>query len=84
MSFTKTGDRKDRSAFSLAGRLTLWYAGAAFLLILTVTGYLYWNLKTNLEREDDEFLADYISILRNLFEEHPDDISALMQEVEWE
>ncbi len=76
--------RSLRPPRSLAARLTLWYTGSAFALILVVTGFLYWALSRNLLREDDDFIADQISILRTILREHPEDLAALRQEVEWE
>jgi two-component system heavy metal sensor histidine kinase CusS len=73
----------DRPPWSLAARLTAWYAGSAFLLILSATGFLYWVLVTNLEREDDEFLADKVQVLRILLRDHPEDVKELQREVEW-
>jgi two-component system heavy metal sensor histidine kinase CusS len=73
----------DRSRGSLALRLTLWYAGSAFLLILLATGFLYQVLGANLDREDDQFLADKIQFLSALLRDHSDDARALRQEVEW-
>ena len=71
-------------AWSIAARLTLWYALAAFLLVAFATGSLYWVLVRNVDREDDQFLVDTIQILRGLMHERPDDMAALRQEVEWE
>src|SRR5207247_2217078 len=68
---------------SLALRLTAWYAGSAFLLILLATGFLYHVLVANLDREDDQFLADKVQFLSALLSAHSDDQRALRQEVEW-
>lgn len=73
-----------RPARSLAARLTLWYTVAAFSVVLASTAYLYWALGRNLDREDDEFLADQIHILRGLLRDRPLDDSGIKQEVEWE
>src|SRR5947209_15192965 len=70
--------------WSLAARLTAWYAGSAFLLILAATGFLYWALVTNLDREDDQYLADKVHILRTFLREKPHDATPLRQEAEWE
>src|SRR5215471_6218697 len=75
--------RDGPTTWSLAARLTAWYAGSAFLLILGATGFLYWALVTNLDREDDQFLADKVQILRVLLRDRPGDAAALKQEVEW-
>lgn len=72
------------ASWSLAARLTAWYAGSAFLLILAATGFLYWALVSNLDREDDQFLADKVHILRLFIREKPHDITPLVQEAEWE
>jgi two-component system heavy metal sensor histidine kinase CusS len=54
------------------------------MLIFAATGFLYWSLATNLDREDDEFLADQALILRGLLRERPDDTAGIRQEVEFE
>jgi two-component system, OmpR family, heavy metal sensor histidine kinase CusS len=69
---------------SIATRLTLWYTGSAFILVLSATGFLYWTLARNLEREDAEFLADQVHIMGVLLREHPGDLKVLQQEVEVE
>jgi len=69
---------------SLVGRLTLWYACSAFVLVACAAALLYWALVANLDRKDDEFLADTIQIVRALLRERPFDVAALRQEVEWE
>ncbi len=70
--------------WSLAARLTACYAATSFLLVLLSSGFLYRVLVNNLDREDDEFLADKVRILQALLWEKPDDAQALRQEVEWE
>jgi two-component system heavy metal sensor histidine kinase CusS len=72
------------AAWSLAARLTAWYAGSAFVLILAATGFLYWVLVTNLEREDDQFLLDKVRFLRELLAEKGEKDPAFVQEAEWE
>ncbi len=67
--------------WSIALRLTVWYAAAAFALVLVATGYLYWALARNLDREDDQFLADKVAEVRRVLEERPGDRAALEQEV---
>ncbi|MFN8006816.1 MAG: heavy metal sensor histidine kinase [Terriglobia bacterium] len=70
--------------WSLAARLTLWYAASAFALVLLATGFLYWGLVTNLDREDDQILVDTIQALRTLLRDRPGDAAALKQEAELE
>ena len=71
-------------SWSLAVRLTIWYSVSAFVLILGATGFLYWALATNLDREDDQFLVDKIAVLRTILREKPNDLAALKSEVERE
>lgn len=70
--------------FSLATRLTVWYAVSAFTVVLTATGFLYWVLTSSLDRQTDEVLADQVLIIRKLLHDRPADAAALKQEVEWE
>jgi two-component system heavy metal sensor histidine kinase CusS len=79
MSSTMPGRRG-----SLAARLTLWSSLSTFALVLGATGYLYWALARNLDREDDGALTDQIHILRVLLREHPEDSAGIRQEVELE
>lgn len=74
----------DRPPASLALRLTLWYSASAFTLIILATGFLYWSLSRNLDREDDEFLTDQVLILRGLLRDRPEDDAAIRQEVDFE
>jgi hypothetical protein len=39
---------------SLALRLSAWYAGSAFLLLLAGTSFLYWELVQSFDTEDDQ------------------------------
>ena len=82
---TKVSFRRAK-AWSLAARLTVWYAGSAFALVLAATGYLYWSSVRNLDREDDQVLGDRVRALRSVMQNRPDDLEALRQEVqeEWE
>jgi two-component system heavy metal sensor histidine kinase CusS len=73
----------DRRPWSLAMRLTAWYAGTTFVLILAATAFLYWALISSLDREDDEFLADKVRVLRTVLRKRPADVSAIRQEAEW-
>jgi two-component system heavy metal sensor histidine kinase CusS len=58
-----------RRPWSLAGRLTAWYACSAFGLVLAATGSLYWALVGSLDRDDDAYLAATVRALRH----RPDD-----------
>jgi two-component system heavy metal sensor histidine kinase CusS len=70
--------------WSLAARLTAWYAASTFLLVVGVTGFLYWVLTANLDREDNEVLADRVHLLRKLLHERPEDIKSLKLQAEQE
>jgi len=72
----------DARPWALATRLTLWYAGSAFALVVLVTGYLYMVLVTDLEREDDEWLAARTGTVLSRAAARPDDLVALRAEVE--
>lgn len=58
-----TGDAglRRRRSLSIALRMTVWYALSAFVLIFVATGFLYWFLATNLEREDTQLLDDSLN-----------------------
>ena len=43
--------------WSLAARLTAWYAGSAFVLVVAATGFLYWASIRNIDHEDDQVLG---------------------------
>jgi two-component system heavy metal sensor histidine kinase CusS len=72
--------------WSLATRLTAWYAGSAFAVVLGATGFLYWASVTNLDNEDDQLLGDRVLELRAVLVRRPGDVAAIRQEVEeeWE
>lgn len=70
-----------RGNWSLAGRLTVWYALSSFALILVATGYLYWALATNLDRENDRFLADQALPLVNLLRDQTTDRKSVRRQV---
>ena len=61
---------KDRSkrnpagSWSITRRLTLLYTIAAFGMLAVATVFLYWVLKKDLIKEDNQFLANKIHVLR--------------------
>ena len=69
--------------WSLAARLTLWFFLVSFTLILLATGYLYFALATNLDREDDHFLADRVRSVLAFHREQPTDQEAVQKQVAW-
>ncbi len=74
--------RPPKPSWSLAARLTAWNAGSAFVLILAAIGFLYWALRSSLDREDDHLLADKVRVLRGVLVNRPGDTAAVKQEVE--
>jgi two-component system, OmpR family, heavy metal sensor histidine kinase CusS len=71
-------------SWSLATRLTVWYALSSFALFLVGSLVLYFALVRNLDEEDDLYLTDQIHVIRLLLRERPDDVEALNQEVDLE
>src|SRR5262245_62062981 len=73
------------SAWSLAARLTAWYAGSAFALVFATTGFLYWTSIRNLDRADDQLLGTRVRELRKVLLRAVD-VAAVQEEVaeEWE
>jgi two-component system heavy metal sensor histidine kinase CusS len=78
MSSPSTPDRPPAARpWSLAARLTAWYAGTAFALVLGTSGFLYWALEQNLDREDDQSLRDQVHALRGVLRAGPGDPEAV-------
>ena len=73
---------RSKRSYSLALRLSAWYAGSAFLLLAAGTGYLYWELVQSSNAEDDQYLSEKANTLRKLLGEH--DLRTLKWEVEGE
>jgi two-component system heavy metal sensor histidine kinase CusS len=69
---------------SILGRLTVWYACSSFALILVSTAALYSALVANLDREDVDFTADIVDIVRAFLRDRPQDMDGLKRTVEWE
>jgi two-component system heavy metal sensor histidine kinase CusS len=82
---SSTTSREARPAvpsWSLALRLTAWYVGSSFAILLTATIALYLILIGNVRREQDEFLADKVRFIREMLQKKPDDLADLKEEVE--
>jgi len=69
---------------SIAGRLTVLYTASVFIMLVLAMLFLFWSLKTNLEKEDHESLADEIAVLRLMLSERQSNRISLEQEVKWE
>lgn len=70
--------------WSIQTRLSVLYTLSAFGMLLLATVFLQWVLTSNLETEDNQFLAEKVQVLRTLLHDHPNDEAALRQEVQWE
>ena len=72
--------------WSPAARLTTWYAGSAFVIVLAATGFFYWSSVRNLDRQDDRLLGDRARVLQSVLVNQGGNIPALRHEVEeeWE
>lgn len=81
---SKKGPSRFSGSGSLAFRLTLLYTLMSAGLILLVTGFLYATLSQKLDREDTQFLADKVFVLRSILAKRPGDDEALHEEVDWE
>lgn len=69
---------------SLASRLSAWYAGSAFVLLLIVIGFLYWTLVRSFDRENDQYLAEKLTILQTLLRDRTGQLATVQWEVEGE
>lgn len=84
MSSKRGADHVAGSMGSIASRLTFWYALLSVVLIATAGGVLYWVLAQRLHDEDDRLLAGKIAEIRAVLLLHPNDLSALREEVQHE
>ena len=69
---------------SLAFRLSCWYACSAFLLLLTITTFLYFGLVRSFNREDNQYLGEKARTLQTLLREQPPQFDTLRWEVKGE
>jgi two-component system, OmpR family, heavy metal sensor histidine kinase CusS len=58
--------KRPDSPGSLSARLSAWYAGSAFLLLLVATAFLYWVLLQSFDRENDQYLTEKVNTLATL------------------
>jgi two-component system heavy metal sensor histidine kinase CusS len=80
MSSKSETERPNGRPWSLALRLTAYYACSAFLIVAAATGYLYWAMVRNVDLEDDRTLADKIRLLQSILQAVPVDVPAIEQE----
>ena len=81
MSFRNSPNAPART-WSIALRLTAWYVGSSFVILIVATVALYVILVGNLRREQDRFLADKVRVIREMLRQHPEAIADLKEEVE--
>lgn len=73
-----------KSRWSIVARLTTLYTVSAFAMLVLAAGFLHWTLVVNFRREDGQFLADKVHLLRTILSRTPADPADLQEEVEWE
>lgn len=69
-------------SWSVALRLTAWYVAATLLVLAAAILVLYVILAKSIAREQDEFLAAKVGVLRGLLRERPYNLADLKEEVE--
>src|SRR5258708_11266116 len=52
--------------WSLAGRLTAWYAGSAFILLALASAVLYWSLTDSIARNNHQLLLNKLHVLNRV------------------
>ncbi len=69
---------------SIAWQLSAWYAGSAFLLLASGTGFLYFVLARSFDRENTDYLTAKTRTLETLLRERPGEEATVRWEVEGE
>ena len=75
-------ERRWPAPWSLAIRLTTFYVGSSFIILLAATISLYLILESSLERAQDQFLIEKVAVIRAMLRERPKEIWQLDEEVE--
>jgi two-component system heavy metal sensor histidine kinase CusS len=73
-----------KTHWSILTRLTVLYTLSAFGMLVAAAAFLHWTLVVNFHREDGQFLADKVHLLRTILSKAPADTTDLQEEVEWE
>ena len=63
--------------WSLAARLTVWFSVLTAVLIAGTTVYSYWVLTSNLDREDDDFVASRLRDVGSRLRDESDGLAVL-------
>jgi two-component system heavy metal sensor histidine kinase CusS len=66
----------------LALRLTAWYVGSSFVMLVAATVFLYVTLEVNLRHAQDQFLVEKVKVIRSLLQEPVSDQWKVREEVE--
>lgn len=81
---SKLADSAERpigARWAMTRWLTVYYTLSVFVLLAAASAFLYWELASNLFRQDKDFLAYKMRVLTVLLERRPLDRSAVDQEV---
>jgi len=70
--------------FSITARLALLSTLATTVVLLFAIVFQFLTLTTDLEFEDNDFLADKIRVIQEIVLRYPDDLARLEEEVYWE
>ncbi len=73
-----------KRSLSITSKLTLFYTLSTSAMLFMSGISLYALLTTDVERQDDKFLADEVQGLRSILKENADDPRALEEEINWE
>ena len=76
--FLKTG--AGRRGWSLAARLSAWYAASTFLLLAIATGLLAWALMRGFDDGDEQYLQEKVNVLTTLLRDRSKNAGV----IEWE
>jgi two-component system heavy metal sensor histidine kinase CusS len=76
--------RLSLTCWSIVARLTALYTLSAFAMLVLAAGFLHWTLVVNFHREDGQFLADKVHLLRTILSQKTAETDSLKEEVEWE
>ncbi len=73
-----------KPSWSLAARLSAWYAAFTFLILLLACTFLYWVLLTSTETEDDQYLREKVNVLSTLLRDQSPESGMVHWEVQEE
>lgn len=71
-------------SLSLTSRLTVFYTISTIAILLFAVVFQFFALVSDLEFEDNDFLADKIKVLQSMIAKYPDNPIVLKEEIHWE